>query len=164
MFQDKIQRNSEGYSLVELMIAMTLFAFISLGIIVGTLQAREIAENNIRQATALTVANGFLEQIRGLDYSSLNNHRTSGAPFSFVVNGMEYVSIPPYVDEVPLKVPMKVSPEKNPLSLPMLLTINLRSIPGMQAIEISIVYKWESVKKQLRHDEIKSIQSNIPSF
>lgn len=55
-----------GFSLLESVIAMTVFTILALGITGLVIQSRKVAENNILRNTAYTVAQGYLEQIRSI--------------------------------------------------------------------------------------------------
>jgi len=59
-------QNWRGMSLVEVMIAMVIFAMVALGITKAVLQSTQIAQNNIVRNTAYTAAQGYLEQIKSL--------------------------------------------------------------------------------------------------
>ncbi len=60
------RRARSGFSLLESVIAMTVFTIVALGITGLVIQARKVAENNILRNTAFTVAQGYLEQIRSI--------------------------------------------------------------------------------------------------
>lgn len=53
-----------GFSLLEVVIALTVFMLVAFGITGSVLQSQQIAQNNIIRNTAYTVAQGYLEQIR----------------------------------------------------------------------------------------------------
>jgi type II secretory pathway pseudopilin PulG len=58
-------------TLVEVMIALTMLALLACSVISVTFQIRSNAEQAIYQNTALTLAQGYMEQIRHLDYTTL---------------------------------------------------------------------------------------------
>lgn len=60
-----------GFSLLESVIAMTVFTIVALGISGLVIQARKVAENNILRNTAFTVAQGYLEQIRSISIAEI---------------------------------------------------------------------------------------------
>ena len=53
------------------MVSMSVFTIVSLGILAVVLQIRRMAENNVYENTALTMAQGYLEQVRSLPYGQL---------------------------------------------------------------------------------------------
>ena len=58
-------------TLSEVIIAMTLLAVLATSVISITFQIRSNAEQTIYQNTSLTLAQGYMEQIRHLDYTTL---------------------------------------------------------------------------------------------
>lgn len=56
---------------MENMIAMTLFGLLAAGITSSLIFARRMAESGIYQNTAMTVAQGYLEQIKSMDFAQL---------------------------------------------------------------------------------------------
>lgn len=64
---------AQAMTLIELMIAMFVFALVSTGIIGSTLQSRRLAELNVQESTATTVAQGYLEQMKRMPYPLLDS-------------------------------------------------------------------------------------------
>lgn len=62
-----------GFSLLESVIAMTVFTIVALGITGLVIQSRKVAENNILRNTAFTVAQGYLEQIRSISIRDIED-------------------------------------------------------------------------------------------
>ena len=58
-------------TLVEVLIALGILAVLSCSVISVTFQIRSNAEQAVYQNTALTLAQGYMEQIRHLDYTTL---------------------------------------------------------------------------------------------
>lgn len=58
-------------TITEVIVALTLLAILSASIISLTFQVRSKAEEAIYQNTSLTLAQGYMEQIRHLDYTTL---------------------------------------------------------------------------------------------
>ncbi|MCC5842293.1 MAG: hypothetical protein JJT96_19410 [Opitutales bacterium] len=66
------------------MISLLVFTILAAGIFYSTLQARRMAEANVREAIAVAVASGFLEQMAATDFPLLAQHlddRTRIFPF-----------------------------------------------------------------------------------
>ncbi len=61
-----------GYTLVELMVSLVILGIMSLGILNGMLQARRLTEGSIYLGTATTVAQGYIEQMKNMDYRLLD--------------------------------------------------------------------------------------------
>jgi type II secretory pathway pseudopilin PulG len=60
-------------TLVEVIISLGLFAMLSISVMSVTFQIRSMAEQTVYQNTALTLAQGYMEQIRHLDYTTLKS-------------------------------------------------------------------------------------------
>ena len=58
-------------TLTEVIVGLTLLAIVATSIIGITFQVRSKAEEAVYQNTALTLAQGYMEQIRHLDYTTL---------------------------------------------------------------------------------------------
>jgi Tfp pilus assembly protein PilV len=65
------QRRSRALTLIEVMVSMGIFTLISLGVLALVTQVRRIAENNVYENTAITMAQGYVEQVRSLSYAEL---------------------------------------------------------------------------------------------
>src|ERR1700712_4835307 len=68
-----LSRGSSGMTLIELMIAFTLFAMMSLGSLSALLQTRKMSENNVAQETAAVIAQGIIEQVQLNPYDDIQN-------------------------------------------------------------------------------------------
>lgn len=74
-FTGRVARTAAGASramtIVEVIIALGLLAILSVSVISVTFQVRSMAEQTVYQNTALTLAQGYMEQVRHLDYTTL---------------------------------------------------------------------------------------------
>lgn len=61
-----------GYSLVELLVATSVLSIVGLSSITGLLQGRRLTESSLYLNTATTVAQGYMEQIKNMEFDSLN--------------------------------------------------------------------------------------------
>lgn len=57
-----------GMSLLEVVISVAILTTVCLSVLAVFLQGRRVAEGNVFENTALTVAQGFIEQIKSMDY------------------------------------------------------------------------------------------------
>lgn len=62
-----------GFSLIEMVMGMTVLAILAAGTTAGVLLSRRIAESNVHQNTAFTVAQGYMEQIKSMEYVLITN-------------------------------------------------------------------------------------------
>lgn len=60
-----------GLTLVEVMVASTLLATVMLGFLGTFVQSRRVTEGAVMHAAATSLVYGIIEQIKGLDYTSL---------------------------------------------------------------------------------------------
>lgn len=58
-------------SLVELMVAFSMFTIMALGALTALIQTRKMSENNVAQATAAVIAQGIIEQIHLSGYANV---------------------------------------------------------------------------------------------
>ncbi len=65
-------RGKEALTLVEIMVAMVILGFSSLGLLTGLMQARRYTELAIHENTALTIAQGYIEQMKNMEFASLD--------------------------------------------------------------------------------------------
>lgn len=68
-----------GLSLVEVVISLGILAVIAGGTVGVTFQVRSMSEQTVYENTALTFAQGYLEQLRSLDYNTLLSAAGSGS-------------------------------------------------------------------------------------
>lgn len=64
-------RSRLGFSLTEATVGIAIFGFASAGLITGMLHARRMAENNVFYVTAITIAQGYVEQMKNMEYVEL---------------------------------------------------------------------------------------------
>jgi prepilin-type N-terminal cleavage/methylation domain-containing protein len=60
-----------GLTLVEVMVALTLMATIMIGFIGSFLNSRRVTESSVLHAAATSLVYGVIEQMKGLDYTTL---------------------------------------------------------------------------------------------
>ncbi len=65
------RRAQRGMTLVETMLAMTLLAMTLLGFLGSFVQSRRITESSVLHAAASGVVYGIIEQMKGVDYTTL---------------------------------------------------------------------------------------------
>lgn len=68
---EKEIRKREGFTLLEVMLALVIFGFLSIGISQNLIMTRGISETNIREVTSYAVASGYLEQMKAMPYEEL---------------------------------------------------------------------------------------------
>lgn len=67
-----------GLTLIEVLVSMTVLIMLTVGIFGGLIQSRRITEGSIYQNSALTIVQGYLEQIKNMEFSSLPYRLSDG--------------------------------------------------------------------------------------
>ncbi len=77
--------SKSGVTLIEIIVSMTIFGLISAGVFSSALQARFLAEKNVRESIATVVAMGFMEQVLASDFTIVETHMNNRSlKFGFV--------------------------------------------------------------------------------
>ncbi|MDQ8186901.1 prepilin-type N-terminal cleavage/methylation domain-containing protein [Pelagicoccus sp. SDUM812002] len=89
--RSKTKPATAAFTLVEVMVGTVIFTIASVGVLSGLLQARKMTEGSIYVATATTVAQGYVEQLknmkfRHLDESTIPELISQGVPDSLIVS------------------------------------------------------------------------------
>ena len=71
---------NRALTLIEVMLALSVLTMVSLTILSAVLLSRRLAESNVYQNTALTVTQGYLEQIKSMDYDVITDCLITGDP------------------------------------------------------------------------------------
>lgn len=66
--KDGKMRSRIGFSLVETVMGMTVLTMLAAGTTAGVLLSQRIANSNVAQNTAFTVAQGYMEQVKSMEY------------------------------------------------------------------------------------------------
>jgi type II secretory pathway pseudopilin PulG len=66
-----VWRRSAAMTLVEVMVALGLFAFVMLGFIGSFVLSRRVTEGSVMHAAVTSLVYGLVEQMKGLDYKDL---------------------------------------------------------------------------------------------
>lgn len=62
---------------MEVMVAAAIFAMASAGVLAGLLQARKLTEGSIYTTTATTIAQGYVEQLKNMEFTLLDTSTIS---------------------------------------------------------------------------------------
>jgi prepilin-type N-terminal cleavage/methylation domain-containing protein len=68
-----LPQGSQGLTLVEVMVAVTLFTIMALGSLTALIQARKMSEDNVAQVTAAVIAQGIIEQVHLNPYIAISD-------------------------------------------------------------------------------------------
>ncbi|HOP75719.1 MAG TPA: type II secretion system protein [Bacillota bacterium] len=66
-------RNDSGFTLIEVMVSLSLMGFLLIGMSMMPMQMRALRANAEARATAVSYAENIIEQYRNMDYDTLPN-------------------------------------------------------------------------------------------
>jgi Tfp pilus assembly protein PilV len=67
-------------TLIEVVMALAILSMALMGILAVQMQSRRLTEGSVYQNTALTIVQGYLEQMKNIDLNSLLNADSNGNP------------------------------------------------------------------------------------
>ena len=85
------KKRTSAFTLIEVLIASMVMTIIMCGILTTMIQSRRLTEGSIVQNSANTILQGYIEQVKALDFNSLPYSPTT-APNPFVVGTSVYVA------------------------------------------------------------------------
>ncbi|RME67585.1 MAG: hypothetical protein D6781_12900 [Verrucomicrobia bacterium] len=179
---------------MEVVFAVGIFGLCGLGIASAFLQSRRIAESNVFETTALTVAQGFLEQIKAMDYAVIeaavadptNNKLptlgiahdglggTNVVPEPIAVGQKNAVGIFEGTTHRGILIDLqrdKFGKATIPRYMKMWVTptlTDLLAIENRRCIEVSLLFEWEA--RDLagnavpRQRTVRIVSSNVPTY
>lgn len=104
-----LRRGAQAFTLVEVLIASVVLSLLSMGVLAMIIQSRRMTEGSIVQNSVVTVMQGYIEQVKSMDYSLLAPSLPS-APAT-------PITIPTVLDEVtpdPLTLSWGTPPDTMP--------------------------------------------------
>ncbi len=72
------RRPTRGMSLIEVMIALGILAITLAGVLAALVQSRRLTEGSLAQNSALTIVQGYMEQIKNMEISQVANFDANG--------------------------------------------------------------------------------------
>lgn len=172
-----------GYSLIEVIVGVGVFSILAAGIAASTSFISRTASSNIYSNTAYTVAQGYAEQIKSIQYSTiesaLNNPGSNNIPTVSLSKGSGTVSqlSDPLTFGARIKKEIIVDIEElddgteRDRVMNMWFTVtgnNLStSADALDAIEITIAFEWEVTNRastQTYDGVIKLLKTAVTEF
>lgn len=167
-------------TLSEVMVALALLAMLSVSVINITFLVRSMAEQSVYQNTATTLAQGYMEQIRHLDYTTLkavaqdssssvplpldNTNGTAVTPATgtFFGNGT-WAAETIYLDQSAAGSPIQPMPFKFRAELTSLETATSNLASG---VEITIYYQftYNFGVRRVVNGALRSVRSSVPTY
>lgn len=111
-------RRRRAFSLVEIMVAGAVMGIMSLGMLQALLQSRRVTEGSILQNSALNIMQGYIEQLKNMDYADLTVSPASGTAEIDLTPDNELDNDPTDTSIDPLVLPLQLSTGSPPSTIP----------------------------------------------
>lgn len=162
-------RETSGYSLVEVVIALTIFGFIALGITQNLVLTRGMAETGVREVTAVAVASGYIEQLKSMEYETiLTSVRDPSAPLPTVLShGVPDELLLGVWNEKDVVIDQDwATGKERTMRMRIFLEIDdLESSGQGRILALRLRYRWEDAKtRQERERILRTMRSYVPTF
>lgn len=150
------------------MIAMTILVVLAGGIIGGVFTVRSDAENNLYESAALNVAISFLEQIKSIDYTTLESPPVNieGKQYhTFIIGfGQELNVI--LNEDVTIDVPIISNTDgSSRKTLPVTLNISTTQGTDLPGYWMEVDYSWEHpTTDRVYEGEVRGFRSEISTY
>jgi prepilin-type N-terminal cleavage/methylation domain-containing protein len=91
----KIRHQQEGFTLIEVLVALTIFSFSVLGLAIGTVSIAQTNNNSHLNASGINLAQAKLEELRAMKSSAFTaiscpSYATTGCSDSQVASGKTF--------------------------------------------------------------------------
>jgi prepilin-type N-terminal cleavage/methylation domain-containing protein len=163
---DKSKQIQSGFSLVEMIVSMFVLTLLSLGFIKGLVYTKYMAEDNLYEASALSVAVSTIEQMKGASISLLSTPSTSGGKEIFTLTVENSNTIDLFLDEVnTMSIPLVTDSDGNVQKY-----LELEVTPSIDAMDSATGY-WLSLKYSYKHPRtgrirtamVRNARSTVPT-
>lgn len=104
--------------MVEIMVAGAVMAILSLGMLQTMMQSRRLTEGSILQNSALNIIQGYVEQLKNMDYTDLTVSPASGSAEIDLTPDNEDDNDPTDTTIDPLILPLQLSTGSPPTTIP----------------------------------------------
>ena len=174
---------SSGVSLVEILFSMVILAIFATTVLSGVLLGRRLAESNVYENTALTVTQGYLEQMKSMEYDQIitcladNTLPIPTKSVSAILTGQSIeIDDPLYFGQVNDKEVMidirdLDTANPRPITMDYELTITANNLDvgqtPIKALEITFDYRYMSPERgspQWKNGSIRFVKSFVPTF
>lgn len=163
-------------SLLEVLIGMGVLAIISAGILASLIQSRRLTEGSIYQNTAVAVAQGYIEQLKNMEFDQLDLNPIptlldQGSPDSLSVSPLPISTSTQVVNR--RYIDLNNTPDNPNDDMPMDIVVYIKDLsnPTAKVGEcklITLIYTWEFADsngaKRRYTNTITSIRSRVPTF
>lgn len=171
----KHPRNSVGMSLLEVMAGIAVLAAVSVGILGTLIQTRRLTEGSIRQNTAVTIAQSYLEQLKSMEYDELSENPVptvinQGTPDPLQVSPLPESAGTEVVNE--RLIDINNTPSSTADDLPLHVVVYVEDITDPahdvgSAKRITLKYGWDfhdGLHTRHYSNVVTAIRSEVPTF
>ena len=157
-----------GFTLVEVAIGMTIFVFLLISGSSAIVQTQKLAHSNVMHNTARTVIEGYMEQMKGLSYAEYQEAMAEPDKVPFSTKGISSIKVGADITyDDPLFIGIENKKEglldiqedaagvKTPITMDVFVTPrlqNLAATEGLEAYEVTLTYRYESIYKGVTKD------------
>ncbi len=160
------QPRSDGFSLVEAIIALSILTVLALAFSKGLFLAKVTAEDNLYEATSLTVAISTIEQMKSASLETIERLANgSDRTFYMLIEGNEQTALK--LDEPnELLVPITSNSEGEVgKRMPLMLTPSVSSMRDVDGYWLSVIYEYKHPRNDLtRTQVVRNVRSSIPTY
>lgn len=174
---------NDGFSLVEVMIAMTVFSITAAGIASSALLSGKIAYSNIYRNTAFTVAQGYGEQLKSIQYSTIESALRDPETYTIPTKGLSQTPTGSSQFDDPLVFGQRIEKEividveelddgaLQQKTMTMWITTSGRNLltesEEVKAIEITLFFEWDTANfngQNTQEDSIRIVKTDVTEF
>lgn len=151
-------------TLVEVLIGISVLTLTALSILAGMLQGRRLAETDLLDETAFVIAQSYLEELRGVAYSSF---ATPAVPIP--VRGGSFITTTTMVRKVDFKGTPTLAGDDLRIEMTprMVQTSSSSPLRPVAAYELQLTYRWRaegSAASTTRTRTLRVIRSALTGF
>jgi len=176
-------RKSRGFTLVEVVVGLLVFAMLTTSASVAFVQTQKLAHSNVMHNTARTVLQGYVEQIKGVQYykllevmdDSVNNPIPTKS-ISSLAEGEDiqidddlYLNVENYKN-ILLDIIDQGGGELDTHTMDLYVTpraTNILNSAGVEVIEFTLDYRYESLFKGINANHagsVRFIKTSVSEF
>lgn len=178
-----VKKNQEGFTLVEVIVGLLVFAILATTSSVAFVQTQKLAHANIMHNTARTVLQGFVEQIKGVQYfkllEAINDPTTIPLPtksISSIATGTDIqISDTLFLNQENYKEVLidlidhgSGVYEEHTMDLYITPTVtNISSTAGIEVLEFRLGYRYESLFKGINASHagtVRFIKTSVSEY
>ena len=177
MKESKLKK--EGFTLIESIIGLGIFALLAAGVASASLLTSRIAISNVYSNTAYSIAQGYAEQIKSISYLEISNALEESGTYSIPCQSLSVAgesSSDPLVFGSRIEKDIVVDQHKNAddsiteRTMKMWVTTtgsDLSSTEGIKVIEVTLFFEWQVMDGRSNHVRsglIKIIKTDVSEY